>query len=99
MSIFAYVDGGALYEYNPRTVLEWLHKDTINRVVHTLGYVFWAFHPCIEAFRYSRKLLIVDDIHLYTKYKHKLLIVNTLYVDQKITSVHYAIMDEENFQS
>ncbi|KAL8546151.1 hypothetical protein ACS0TY_006032 [Phlomoides rotata] len=36
---------------------------------------------------------------MYTKYRHKLLIANTLDANQKIISVAYAIMDDESYQS
>ncbi|KAL8504264.1 hypothetical protein ACS0TY_022846 [Phlomoides rotata] len=37
--------------------------------------------------------------HLYTQYRHKLLIANTLDANQKIISVAYAIVDDESSQS
>ncbi|KAI3465887.1 hypothetical protein Pfo_022550 [Paulownia fortunei] len=39
-----------------------------------IKYVFWAFKPCIEGFHHCRKVISVDGTHLYTKYKHKMLI-------------------------
>ncbi|KAL8496795.1 hypothetical protein ACS0TY_020465 [Phlomoides rotata] len=89
---------GTLQRHNPGTIVEWRHKDCVNGVC-TLGYVFWAFRPCTEAFKYCPKILIVDGTHLYTKYKHKLLIANTLDANQKVLSVAYAIVDEETFRS
>ncbi|KAK4410223.1 hypothetical protein Sango_0095300 [Sesamum angolense] len=41
---------------------------------YVLGYVFWAFKPCIDGFQLCRKITSADGTHLYTKYKHKILI-------------------------
>ncbi|KAL2231116.1 UNVERIFIED_CONTAM: hypothetical protein Sindi_1706000 [Sesamum indicum] len=66
---------GALQKYNPGTIVEWQHKarDT-STGAYVIGYVFWAFKPCIEGFQHCRNLISVDRTHLYTKYKHKMLI-------------------------
>ncbi|KAL8525088.1 hypothetical protein ACS0TY_014628 [Phlomoides rotata] len=89
---------GALQRYNPRTIVEWRHKDRVDGVF-TLGYVFWAYRPCIKAFKHCRKILAIDGTPLYTKYRHKLLISNTLDTNQKIISVAYAIVDDESYRS
>ncbi|KAL8514085.1 hypothetical protein ACS0TY_013266 [Phlomoides rotata] len=89
---------GALQRYNPGTIVEWRHKDTVHGVC-TLGYVFWAFRPCIEAFKHYHKILTIDGTHIYTKYKHKLLIANTLDANYKVISVAYATIDDEIFRS
>ena len=39
-----------------------------------LGYVFWAFAPCIVAFRYCRLVINIDGTHLYGKYRGVLII-------------------------
>ncbi|KAL2229625.1 UNVERIFIED_CONTAM: hypothetical protein Sindi_1556900, partial [Sesamum indicum] len=56
-------------------IVEWQHKarDT-STGAYVIGYVFWAFKPCIEGFQYCRNLISVDGTHLYRKYKHKMLI-------------------------
>ncbi|KAL8506279.1 hypothetical protein ACS0TY_017230 [Phlomoides rotata] len=87
-----------LQRYNHGTIVEWRHKDTINGVC-TLGYVFWAFRPCIEVFKHYRKILTIDGTHMYTNYKHILMIVNTLDANQKFISLDNVIVDEENFRS
>ncbi|KAL0291120.1 UNVERIFIED_CONTAM: hypothetical protein Sangu_2546300, partial [Sesamum angustifolium] len=66
---------GAIQKYNPGTIVEWKHKafqQSTGSIV--LGYVFWAFKPCIDWFQFCRKIISVDDTHLYIKYKHKILI-------------------------
>ncbi|KAL0398549.1 UNVERIFIED_CONTAM: hypothetical protein Sradi_2198200 [Sesamum radiatum] len=40
---------GALKKYNPGTIVEWEHKAfQPSTGAHVIGYVFWAFAPCIE---------------------------------------------------
>ncbi|KAL8536067.1 hypothetical protein ACS0TY_011630 [Phlomoides rotata] len=89
---------GALQRYNPGTIVEWRHKDRVDGVF-TLGYVFWAYRPCIDAFKHCRKIFVVDGTHIYTKYRHKLLIANTLDANQKIILMAYAIVDDESYRS
>ncbi|GAV68667.1 hypothetical protein CFOL_v3_12170 [Cephalotus follicularis] len=40
--------------------------------------VFWAFGAAISAFKFCRPVTCIDDIHLYGKYKGKLLIALVL---------------------
>ncbi|KAL0405443.1 UNVERIFIED_CONTAM: hypothetical protein Slati_3858200, partial [Sesamum latifolium] len=68
----------ALQKWNPGIVIEWYHLDADRPGLHMLNYVFWAFRPCIEGFRYCRNVISVDGTHLYTRYKHKLLVAVTL---------------------
>ncbi|KAL0407717.1 UNVERIFIED_CONTAM: hypothetical protein Sradi_1706100 [Sesamum radiatum] len=66
---------GALKKYNPGTIVEWEHKAfQPSTGAHVIGYVFWAFAPCIEGFQFCRNVISVDGTHLYTKYRHKMLI-------------------------
>ncbi|KAL8551279.1 hypothetical protein ACS0TY_000381 [Phlomoides rotata] len=86
----------ALRSYNPDTIAEWKHKDHNHATgVFTLGYVFWAFKPCIDAFQHCRKVITVDGTHLYTKYKHKLLIAMIIDANQQIIPLTFGIVDEE----
>ncbi|KAL0355548.1 UNVERIFIED_CONTAM: hypothetical protein Sradi_4001700 [Sesamum radiatum] len=89
----------ALQKSNPGTVVEWLHLDTDILGTKMLNYVFWAFRPCIEGFRYCRNLISIDGTHLYTKYKHKLLVVVTLDANQQILPIAFALVDEESLAS
>ncbi|KAL0302338.1 UNVERIFIED_CONTAM: hypothetical protein Scaly_3035800 [Sesamum calycinum] len=80
------VEHGLIQNYqklNPGTVVEWLNLDTDRPGVQMLHYVFWAFRPCIEGFRCCRNVISVDGTHLYTKYKHKLLVAVTLDANQQ----------------
>ncbi|KAL0296321.1 UNVERIFIED_CONTAM: hypothetical protein Sradi_6684200 [Sesamum radiatum] len=89
----------ALQKWNPGTVVEWLHLDTDRPRRKMLNYVFWAFRPCIEGFRYCRNLISIDGTHLYTKYKHKLLIAVTLDANQQVLPLAFALVDEESLES
>ncbi|KAK4404539.1 hypothetical protein Sango_0822500 [Sesamum angolense] len=84
---------------NPGTVVEWLNLDTDRSGVQMLHYVFWAFRSCIEGFRSCRNVISVDGTHLYTKYKHKLLVVVTLDANQQVLPLASALVDEESLAS
>ncbi|KAK4391333.1 hypothetical protein Sango_2196600 [Sesamum angolense] len=88
-----------LQKLNPGTVVEWLNLDTDRSGVQMLHYVFWAFRPCIEGFRSCRNVISVDGTHLYTKYKHKLLVAVTLDANQQVLPLAFALVDEESLAS
>ncbi|XP_073024316.1 uncharacterized protein [Primulina eburnea] len=75
----------ALSKYNPRTTVEWKHPE--------------AFRPCVDGFRHCRKIISVDGTHLYTKYKHKMLIGVTLDANNQVLLLAFAIVDEETTDS
>ncbi|XP_075475684.1 uncharacterized protein LOC142509464 [Primulina tabacum] len=64
----------------------------------TLNYVFWAFRPCVDGFWHCRKIISVDGTHLYTKYKHKMLIGVTLDANNQVLPL-FAIVYEETTDS
>ncbi|KAL0290192.1 UNVERIFIED_CONTAM: hypothetical protein Sangu_2585000 [Sesamum angustifolium] len=80
-----------LQKLNPGTVVEWLNLETDRPGVQMLHYVFWAFRPCIEGFRSCRNVISVDGTHLYTKYKHKLLVAVTLDANQQVLPLAFAL--------
>ncbi|KAK4395744.1 hypothetical protein Sango_1728700 [Sesamum angolense] len=84
---------------NPGTVVEWLNLETDRPGVQMLHYVFWAFRPCIEGFRSYRNVISVDGTHLYTKYKHKLLVAVTLDANQQVLPLAFALVDKESLAS
>ncbi|KAL0350678.1 UNVERIFIED_CONTAM: hypothetical protein Sradi_4217000 [Sesamum radiatum] len=91
---------GAIQEYNPGTIVEWKHKgfqQTTDKYV--MGYVFWAFKPCIDGFQFCRKIISVDATHLYTKYKYKLLIATAMDENQQVLPLAFAVVDEETYPS
>ncbi|XP_073137694.1 uncharacterized protein [Henckelia pumila] len=89
----------ALCKYNPETVVKWKHIRSNNESIKTLNYVFWAFRPSIDGFRHCRNIISVDGTHLYTKYKHKMLIAVTLDAKNQVLPLAFAIVDEETSDS
>ncbi|KAL2243914.1 UNVERIFIED_CONTAM: hypothetical protein Sindi_0509400 [Sesamum indicum] len=91
---------GVLQKYNSGTIVEWQHKarDT-STGAYVIGYVFWAFKPCIEGFQHCCILISVDGTHLYTKYKHKMLIAAVMDGNQQVLPLAFAIVDEESHLS
>ncbi|KAL2235909.1 UNVERIFIED_CONTAM: hypothetical protein Sindi_1323100 [Sesamum indicum] len=91
---------GVLQKYNPGTIVEWQHKArNTSTGAYEIGYVFWAFKPCIEGFQHCRKLISVDGTHLYTKYKHKMLIAAAMDGNQQVLPLAFEIVDEESHLS
>ncbi|KAL0431001.1 UNVERIFIED_CONTAM: hypothetical protein Sradi_0726100 [Sesamum radiatum] len=91
---------GALKKYNPRTIVEWEHKTfQPSTGAHVIGYVFWAFAPCIEGFQFCRNVISVDGTHLYTKYRHKMLIAAAMDGNQQVLPLAFAIVDDESTSS
>ncbi|KAL0307880.1 UNVERIFIED_CONTAM: hypothetical protein Sangu_3006000 [Sesamum angustifolium] len=91
---------GAIQKYNPRTIVEWKHKGFQQLTgKYVMGYVFWAFKPCIDGFQFCRKIISVDGTHLYTKYKYKLLIAAAMDGNQQVLPLAFAVVDEETYPS
>ncbi|XP_075523972.1 uncharacterized protein LOC142556395 [Primulina tabacum] len=89
----------ALSKYNPGTAVEWKQLRANTEMIKTINYVFWAFRPCVDGFRHCRKIISVDGTHLYTKYKHKMLIAVTLDANNQMLPLAFAIVDEETSDS
>ncbi|KAL2237884.1 UNVERIFIED_CONTAM: hypothetical protein Sindi_0980100 [Sesamum indicum] len=87
----------ALQKWNPGAVVEWLHLETNSPGM--LNYIFWAFRPCIEGYHYCRDVISVDRTHLYTKYKHKMLVAVTLDANQQVLPLVFGLVDEESLTS
>ncbi|XP_075504383.1 uncharacterized protein LOC142541808 [Primulina tabacum] len=90
---------GALSKYNPGTIVEWKHLRPYDYPHKTLNFVFWAFKPCVDGFRHCRNIISVDGTHMYTKYKHKLLIAVTLDANNQVLPLAFALVHEENYES
>ncbi|KAL0354135.1 UNVERIFIED_CONTAM: hypothetical protein Sangu_0994800 [Sesamum angustifolium] len=91
---------GAIQKYNPGTIVEWKHKGfQASTGKYVMGYVFWAFKPCIDGFQLCRNVISVDDTHLYTKYKYKLLIAAAMDGNQQVLPLAFAVVDEETYPS
>ncbi|KAL0306206.1 UNVERIFIED_CONTAM: hypothetical protein Sradi_6037900 [Sesamum radiatum] len=91
---------GAIQKYNPGTIIEWKHKGfQASTGKYVMGYVFWAFKPCIDGFQFCRNVISVDGTHLYTKYKYKLLIAAAMDGNQQVLPLAFAVVDEETYPS
>ncbi|KAK4383682.1 hypothetical protein Sango_2753100 [Sesamum angolense] len=91
---------GAIQKYNPGTIVEWKHTGfQASTGKYVMGYVFWAFKPCIDGFQFCRNIISVDDTHLYTKYKYKLLIAAAMDENQQVLPLAFAVVDEETYPS
>ncbi|KAL0434860.1 UNVERIFIED_CONTAM: hypothetical protein Sradi_0193900 [Sesamum radiatum] len=87
---------GALKKYIPKTIVEWEHKTfQPSTGAHVIGYVFWAFAPCIKGFQFCRNVISGDGTHLYTKYRHKMLIVAAMDGNQQVLPLAFAIVDDD----
>ncbi|KAL0290813.1 UNVERIFIED_CONTAM: hypothetical protein Scaly_2658100 [Sesamum calycinum] len=50
---------GAIQKYNPGTIVEWKHKGfQASTGKYVMGYVFWAFKPCIDGFQFCRNVIV-----------------------------------------
>ncbi|KAL0299098.1 UNVERIFIED_CONTAM: hypothetical protein Sradi_6569600 [Sesamum radiatum] len=91
---------GTIQKYNPGTIVEWKHKGFQQSTgKYVMGYVFWAFKPCIDGFQFCRNIISVDGTHLYTKYKYKLLIAANMDGNQQVLPLAFAVVDEETYPS
>ena len=61
-----------------------------------LRYVFWAFVPCIAAFRYCRLVISIDETHLYGKYRGMLMIAMATDANQKVLPLPVTVVDKES---
>ena len=56
---------------------------------------FWAFGPCIRGFRHCRPVISIDAMHLYGKYKRKLLIAMATNGNNEVYPLAFAIVESE----
>ncbi|KAL0404486.1 UNVERIFIED_CONTAM: hypothetical protein Sradi_2089400 [Sesamum radiatum] len=52
-----------------------------------------------KEFRYCRNVISIDGTHLYTRYKHKLLVAVTLDANNQVLPLVFALVDEETLAS
>jgi hypothetical protein len=62
------------------------------RMFHRL---FWAFHPCIEGFKFCKPIVQVDGTWLYGKYKGTLLLAVAQDGNNHIFPIAYALVEGE----
>ncbi|KAL0451320.1 UNVERIFIED_CONTAM: hypothetical protein Slati_1110100 [Sesamum latifolium] len=82
---------GALKKYNRGTIVEWKHKMLQPTGAYVMGYVFWAFKPCIEGFQFYRKII--------KNHGWKMLIAGTMDENQQVLPLAFAIVDNESHSS
>ncbi|GMP89354.1 hypothetical protein CsSME_00040974 [Camellia sinensis var. sinensis] len=93
----------ALQAFNPGIVVMWdmilnLHSTSIGTEMY-MNYVFWAFKPAIEGFKYCRPVICIDSTHLYGKYEGKIVAATAVTVADKIVPLAFAVVDKEMIES
>ncbi|CAL5404585.1 unnamed protein product [Camellia sinensis] len=93
----------ALQSFNPGTVVMWdmipnLHSTSIGTEMY-MNYVFWAFKPAIEGFKYCRPVICIDGTHLYGKYEGKIVAATAVTAADKIIPLAFAVVDKEMIES
>ncbi|XP_028090681.1 uncharacterized protein LOC114290872 [Camellia sinensis] len=93
----------ALQAFNPGTVVMWdmilnLHSTSIGTEMY-MNYVFWAFKPAIEGFKYCRPVIYIDSTHLYGKYEGKIVAATAVTAADKIVPLAFAVVDKEMIES
>ncbi|XP_019172100.1 PREDICTED: uncharacterized protein LOC109167534 [Ipomoea nil] len=89
----------AIQQTNPETVVDIVSTPTTIPNEFWFKYVFWAFKPAIEGFKYYLPVLTVDGTHLYRKYKGYLLLALSINANKEIHPVAYSIIDVETGDS
>ncbi|KAK9986732.1 hypothetical protein SO802_031683 [Lithocarpus litseifolius] len=62
----------------------------------TFNSSFWAFGPCIEGFKYYRPVISIDAMHLYGKYKGKLLLAMATDANNEVYLLAFAVVESES---
>ncbi|XP_027357171.1 uncharacterized protein LOC113866543 [Abrus precatorius] len=57
--------------------------------------LFWTYPPCIEAFKYCKKLISIDGTHLYGKYSGTLLMAIAEDGNSNILPIAFAVVEGE----
>jgi hypothetical protein len=61
----------------------------------TFGRAFWAFNALINGFQYCHPLISIDDTHLYSQYKVKLLVVVAYDANNRAYPLCFTIVKKE----
>ncbi|XP_019157168.1 PREDICTED: uncharacterized protein LOC109153758 [Ipomoea nil] len=89
----------AIQQTNPDFVVDTVYTETAIQNEFRFKYVFWAFKPAIEGFKYCLPVLTVDGTHLYEKYKCHLLLAVAINANKEIHPVAYSIVEAETGDS
>ncbi|XP_065617124.1 uncharacterized protein LOC136062235 [Quercus suber] len=88
--LLAYLDQDSGTQYSYYTIPRGIDDTTL------LRYIFWAFAPCIAAFRYCEPVISIDGTHLYGKYRGVLMIAMATDANQKVLPLAFAVVDKES---
>ena len=86
----AYLDQDSGTQYNYYTIPKDIAGTTL------LRYVFWAFAPCIAAFRYCRLVININETHLYGKYRGVLMIAMATEANNNVLPLAFVVVDKES---
>ncbi|KAM3301604.1 hypothetical protein P3S67_016106 [Capsicum chacoense] len=68
----------------------------VNKVDYRFMYYFLSLGPCIRGFSHMRKVIAVDDTHLYDRYKGVLLSAAAQDTENHIYPISFCVVDKEN---
>ena len=60
------------------------------------NFAFWAFGSCIRGFRHCRPMISIDAMHLYGKYKGKLLIAMATDGNNEVYPLMFTVVESES---
>ena len=60
---------------------------------------FWAFGLCIRGFRHCRPVISIDAMHLYGKYKGKLLIAMAIDGNNEVYPLTFTVVESESTET
>ena len=89
----------ALQDSNPETIVKWKHHWTSVDDLKTFQFLFWAFKPSIDGFKYYRLAISIDGTHLRGLYRGKLLVASTRDANNHLFPLAFAIIHEESLES
>ncbi|XP_016570919.1 uncharacterized protein LOC107868795 [Capsicum annuum] len=71
----------------------------VNKVDCRFTCCFLSLGPCIRGFTHMRKVIVVDDTHLYGKYEGMLLSAVEQNTENHIYPIAFCVIDKENYAS
>ena len=86
----------ALKDADPTTVVQLKCDSRGVPGTYAFNCAFWAFGLCIEGFKHCRSVISIDVMHLYGKYKGKLLIAMAMDANNEVYPLVFAVVDSES---
>ncbi|XP_073219670.1 uncharacterized protein [Cicer arietinum] len=71
------------------------HENSLINGIRIFHRLFWAFVPCISAFKFCKPIVQVDGTWLYGKYKGTLLVAVAQDGDDNVIPIAYALVEGE----